>query len=118
MPFVVLGFNDSIRVWAHVYYYGIISVFASLGFFASPAGSYLAKRLKQRNHPRLQRMVSEESIGQPSLGLPNDPGRDIDEAVEELKGEIEAMRKSGNMVTMPSGQELKAVIEEKIGRKI
>jgi lysophospholipid acyltransferase len=38
--------------------------------------------------------------------------------VEELKAEIEAMRKSGSTVTMPSGPELKAVIEEKLGKKI
>ncbi|KAK2764864.1 lysophospholipid acyltransferase [Arachnomyces sp. PD_36] len=118
MPFVILGFNDSIRVWSHVYYYGIISVALSLGFFASPGGAYLHKRLKERNHPKLQRSISEESIGQPTLGLPNDPGRDIDEAVEELKGEIEAMKKSGQTVSMPSGEELKAAIEEKLGKKL
>lgn len=118
MPFIVLSFKDSIHVWSHLYYYGIISVFLSLGFFASPGGAYLDKKLKKRNHPPLQRAVSEESVGgQPTLGLPNDPGKDIDEAVDELKREIEAMKKSGKTVSMPTGEELKRAIEEKIGRK-
>lgn len=118
MPFIILGFDDSIKVWSHVYYYGVVTVFLSLAFFASPGGAYLDKKLKARNKPRLQRTTSEESVGQPTLGLPSDPGKDIDEAVDEMKAEIEELKKSGKTVSMPSGEELKSAIEEKVGRKL
>jgi lysophospholipid acyltransferase len=50
--------------------------------------------------------------------LPNDPERDFDEAVQEIKAEIEARGRRGSVATMPTGEELKAAVEEKIGRKL
>lgn len=51
-------------------------------------------------------------------GVPNDPEEDIEEAVREIKAEVEARRRRGSTVRMPTGRELKQVVEEKIGRKL
>jgi lysophospholipid acyltransferase len=50
--------------------------------------------------------------------LPNDPERDFDEAVQEIKSEIESRRRRGSAVNMPIGEDLKNAVEEKIGRKL
>lgn len=118
-PFVLLSFNDSITTWTRVHFYGIISVFSSLALFAkaSPVRKYLVKRLDQRNQSAAKR-AKEEPARAPVLGLSEDVGEDMDEVIEEIKQEIETRRRSGSVVTMPSGQELKAAIEDKIGRKL
>ncbi|ERF73803.1 hypothetical protein EPUS_05507 [Endocarpon pusillum Z07020] len=117
-PFVILGFSDSIKLWSRVYFYCIIGVAATMGFFASPAKQYLIKQINKRNHPRVQRTASQETLGQPTLGLPSDPGRDIDEALKEIRTEVETRRRRGSRVSMPTGQELKAAVEDKLGRKL
>ena len=89
-----------------------------MAFFESPAKAWLVKELKTRNHPTLQRTTSQETIGQPLLGLPSDPMRDVDEAVREVREEVEARRRRGASVSMPVGQDLKAVVEDKLGREI
>jgi hypothetical protein len=101
-----------------VYFYAIVGVAASMAFFASPAKVYLRKTLEKRNRPYLQRTVSQETMHPPSLGLPNDPGREIDDAIEEIRGEIQARQRRGSKVTMPQGQSLKSMVEEKMGRKL
>ncbi|KAK2778553.1 lysophospholipid acyltransferase [Emmonsiellopsis sp. PD_33] len=119
-PFVILRFNDSIRVWSSVYYYGIVGMSLSGLFFASPAKPYLVKKLKARGGPVPARPAgpAREPSEQPVLGLPPNPGQDIDDAVQEIKSEIEARRRRGSVVSMPSGKELKAAVEQKIGRKL
>lgn len=117
-PFVVLRFRDSITLWSRVYFYCIIGVVASMGFFASPAKQYLIRRINKRNHPRVHRTASQETLGQPTLGLPSDPGRDIDEALKEIRAEVETRKRRGSRVSMPTGQELKAAVEDKLGRKL
>lgn len=87
-------------------------------FFASPAKAYLLGRLKRRNRPHATRTVSQETVRPPTLGLPNDPERDFDEAVQEIIGEIESRRRRGSAVTMPTGEELKIAVEQKIGKKL
>ena len=105
-------------VWGRVYFYGIVATAASMAFFASPAKSYLIGQLKRRNRPHVPRTVSSEAVRPPTLGLPNDPERDLDEVIQEIKAEIESHRKSGIAVTMPTGEELKLAIEQKIGRQL
>lgn len=117
-PFVVLGWNDSLKVWARVYFYAVIGVALSMAFFASPAKRYLTKKLDKRNHPYVRKTIAQETQYPPSLGLPNDPGREIDEAIEEIKQEVETRRRRGSKVTMPSGEGLRAAIEEKLGRSL
>ena len=107
-------------VWSRVYYYGIVAVASTLVVFSSPSPvkGYLVSNLKRRNRPHVMRTVSQETVRPPTLGLPNDPERDFDEAVQEIKTEIESRRRRGSAVTMPSGEELKVAIEQKIGRKL
>ncbi|CAI7677818.1 unnamed protein product [Penicillium manginii] len=118
IPFIVLSFNDSMAVWSRVYYYGIVNIIVSMAVFASPVKAYLLGRLKRRNRPHMTRTVSQETVRPPTLGLPNDPERDFDEVVQEIIGEIESRRRRGSVVTMPSGEELKIAVEQKIGRKL
>lgn len=116
-PFVILGWNDSLKTWARVYFYAVIGVAASMAFFASPGKKYLVKKLDKRNHPYVRKALAEETHHLPSLGLPYDPVRDIDEAIEEIREEVETRRRRGSKVTMPSGEGLKAAIEAKLGQK-
>ena len=52
------------------------------------------------------------------MGLPSDPGRDIDEAVREVREEVEARRRRGASASMPKGQDLKRAVEEKLGKEL
>lgn len=118
LPFVALGFKDSMLIWSRVYFYCVIGTAISIGFFASPAKPWLIKRINKRNHPIVQKKANEETYDHPTLGLPNDPGRDIDEALDEIREEVESRRRRGSKVTMPSGPELRAAVENKIGKKL
>jgi lysophospholipid acyltransferase len=113
-PFVILSFSDTIALWGHVYFYGIVSVASAVAFFASPAKGYLIAQQKKRSRPALVRTVSAET---PVLGLPNDLEKEVDDAIKEISEEIEEMRKNGSKVSMPSPQELRALVEEKLGQK-
>jgi lysophospholipid acyltransferase len=118
VPFVILELPGSLLVWSRVYFYIIIGIAASMAFFASPGKIWLINELKKRNQPHLQRTVSQETIGQPLMGLPSDPMRDIDEAISEIREEVETRRRRGSKITMPTGQDLKAAIERKLGKAL
>lgn len=98
--------------------------------FSTPLKPYLIKRLRQRSttaqpdtravaeKKRETGEAEEVSEEQPSLGMPSDLGADIDEAIKEICGEIEQRKRRGSGVGMPTGQDLKGAVEEKLGRKI
>ncbi|MCJ1353094.1 MAG: lysophospholipid acyltransferase [Icmadophila ericetorum] len=113
-PFVVLSLPGSLLVWSRVYFFVIIGIAASMGFFASPAKVWLIKTLNKRNHPMLQRTISQETISQPLLGLPSDPAQDLDEAMNEVREEFEARRRKGLDVNMPTGNQLKDMAATKL----
>lgn len=113
-PFVVLTLQGSLLVWSRVYFYVIIGIAASMAFFASPAKVWLTKTLNKRNHPVIQRTTSQETIGQPLLGLPSDPAQDIDEVMNEVREEFEARRRKGLDVKIPTGDQLKEIAENKL----
>ncbi|KAF6831507.1 Lysophospholipid acyltransferase [Colletotrichum musicola] len=97
-PFLVLQFSGSVLVWSRVYFYTIVGTAASMVFFASPAKKGLRKRLEDRqpkNGARLTRTLSQDSISgrEPVLGVAADPQREIDEAMEEIKAEVEARQR-------------------------
>lgn len=131
LPFIFLSLPDSLAVWQSVYYYGIITTLSSLAFFASPARSFLTKKLKARVRPTPTRAESDPGSASASgsgtakakgnqtmaLGLPDDPGRELDDAVQEIKREIEMRNRRGSLVGMPSGEELKARVEERVGKR-
>ena len=113
-PFVLLTLPDSLLVWSRVYFYVVFGVAASTAFFASPAKGWLIKKLETRNKPALQ---PKEKTEHPLMGLPNDPGKDIDEAVREIREEVEARRR-GTSVSKPTGEDMKSAMEEKLGKKL
>lgn len=98
-PFVILRLDHSLQAWGRVYFYAILTTGATLAFFASPAKAALRKKLEARTKEagvRLVRSASTDSLTavgsraqEPVLGLSADPGRDIDEAIQELRGEVE-----------------------------
>ena len=51
------------------------------------------------------------------MGLPSDPAGDIDEAFMEIKEDIEARRRRGQSISMPTGTDMKAAVEDKLGKK-
>ncbi|KAI1074075.1 MBOAT family protein [Whalleya microplaca] len=106
-PFVILRLDDSLLVWRRVYFYAIATTAASLAFFASPAKARLRAALEARASAgggvRLPRSTSTESLSaaaaggggsrqEPVLGLSADPGRDLDEAIREIREEVERVQ--------------------------
>ncbi len=84
-------------------------------FFASPAKPWLIRKLKKRNQNSLQ---PKEKAEHPLMGLPSDPAGDIDEAVREIKEEVETRRRRGQSISMPTGGDMRAAVEDKLGKKI
>lgn len=77
-----------------------------MAFFASPAKPWLVKKLKERSiqeqesKPRLKGssgVVVKEKHGQ-LMGLPANPARDVNEAVQEIRDEVEAARRRRSSV--------------------
>lgn len=112
-PFIILSFNDTLKAWSRVYFYGFVAVVFSMAVFATPVKGYLIKTLKKRNRP--PPMPRSASTDPPMLGLPGDPEKDVGGAVKEIMEEFEEMRKNG--VSIPSGPELRALIEQNAGKK-
>ena len=138
-PFILLSFNSTITIWARVYFYCIIGVGASLGFLASPGKAWLKKQLAARDKPKLVAHVDGEAkpdrvgkvpnstntsgAGTPlhhsesheyfegaTLGMPDDPGKDLDEIMESLKEEVRLRRERGQSI----GQGLTEAVQAKL----
>jgi len=110
-PFVLLGFSDSIKAWARVYFYCIAGVAASMAFFASPAKAMLVKRMDKRNHPhQLKRTNSEQHMAH--LGVLDT--EEIDRAIDEIKEEVDVRRRRGSKVEFPNGDALKHAISNRV----
>lgn len=96
-PFLVLGFSDSVKVWARVYFYPILGVIASSAFFASPAKGLLKKMVEERNSKAgvdLKKSPSTESLStggsadrEPLVGpgLTSDVNREMGQMVDEAR---------------------------------
>ena len=52
------------------------------------------------------------------LGLPSDPAREVDEAVKEIREEVERRRERGQSVSLPTGGDMKVAVEEKLGKTL
>ena len=52
------------------------------------------------------------------MGLPSDPEKDVQEAVNEIKQEVEMRRRRGSLAGMPTGEEMKAAVEKKLGKNL
>ena len=126
-PFMLLTLSASLLVWARVYFYAIIGVMLSTAFFASPAKPYLIRKLKERNKgaalkkgENIVENRKNENGEHPvmGLGLPSDPAREVDEAVKEIREEVERRRERGQSVSLPAGGDMKVAVEEKLGKKL
>ena len=53
---------------------------------------------------------AEAAPGFGGLGLPDDPEREVQEAVEELREEVEVRRRGGAKIAMPSADELRRAV--------
>lgn len=96
-PFLVLGFADSIKVWARVYFYAIVATAVGQAFFSSPARGVLKKKIEVRNAGagvQLKRSASTESLATGGSrdrdllvgpGLSSDVQRDFGEMVGEAR---------------------------------
>ncbi|KAM0646177.1 hypothetical protein ACHAO3_009037 [Verticillium nonalfalfae] len=94
-PFLILSFSGSVLVWSRVYFFAIVGVAVSMGFFASPGKQILKQGLESRQRrPGIQlgRTLSSDSLvgREPVLGVAADPERELDEAVQEIRAEVEA----------------------------
>lgn len=101
-PFILLSLQSSIQIWARVYFYAIIGTAVGMVFFASPAKAWLVQQLKARNQeakpmPKSSSSPMKEKHSQ-LLGLPNHPGRDVDEVVKEIREEVQARRRRATSV--------------------
>lgn len=97
-PFVLLTFTNSTLVWARVYFYCIVGVTACSLFLASPGKQWLQSKVQKKNsRPTLVRSDSQD--GHPTLGLPNDPGQEWDNMVDEIRQEIEIRKQRGQPIS-------------------
>jgi len=99
-PFILLTLPASFLVWARVYFYAVIGTALSTAFFASPAKPYMMKMVSERTGKAaggLKRTESTESLTskEPVYGLPGDPSKDLDEAMSEVRAEMEARQRKG-----------------------
>lgn len=116
-PFILLTLPDSLRIWSRVYFYVVLGVIFVTVFFASPAKPWLVRRLETRNRAVLKTLVAADQRA-PLTGLPEDPARDVDEAMQEIKDEVELRRRKGVIASMPSGEEMRVQVEEKLGKTL
>ena len=104
-PFYLLTLPASLLVWGRVYFYAVVGTTTTTAFFYSPAKNYLVKTLKARTGAELKRTHSQESLTgkEPLMGIPPDIG-ELDEAVREVRMEIEERKKRGvhRSETMPN----------------
>lgn len=84
-----------------------------MAFFASPAKPWLIKQLNEKRKPALQRTASQESLKEPVMGMPYDPGQDFDEVFQEVRDEVEKRRrnKSGPR-SVSAGQKIEGALSE------
>jgi len=117
-PFILLGFSDTLKVWARVYFYTLIGTAASFALFSRslPIRKILAKKQSDRviridesvlgsiakeeveKEWLLQRESSEHISSAPTLGIAEDPEAEINEIVAEVKKEIEERKRRGSLM--------------------
>ena len=114
-PFIFLGFSSSLLIWQRVYFYTIIGVTASSLFLLSPGKQFLQQKVKQHSKPSEAQIKAdlEKESRNPTLGLPDDPGRAWDEMVEEITAEIQERKRKGLPIPAKLRQDA-----EKIGKKV
>ncbi|KAF2404652.1 putative MBOAT family protein [Trichodelitschia bisporula] len=115
-PFILLTLAATVKCWARVYFYGIVGVIACFAFLNSPAKLAVVKRLKMRNQPGgIQRAASAEVLPGGTLGLPDDPEKEVEDMVVEVRAEIERMKREGRgSIDVP---DVRAMVQERLRRR-
>ena len=108
-PFILLTLSDSFRVWSRVYFYSPVGVALAMVFFASPARSYLIDMGKRKSgemtmddggktsaaavasSPPQDERDERTSI----MGLPSDPGQELDDLIGEVRSEVGSATHTG-----------------------
>ncbi|KAF3483704.1 lysophospholipid acyltransferase [Arthroderma uncinatum] len=83
---------------------------------ANEAAAAKARAKAQADAKELR--AGETPYTEQPLGLPNDLAQDVEDAVHEMKKEIETRRRRGSLVTMPTGAELRIALEQKLGKAL
>lgn len=108
-----------------------------MAVFASPIKPYLIRKLRERNEPALENAaaMTAKSVAEgtrntskvesdafeetyPIMGLPGGPGANVREAVREIREEVEVARRRSGVTEEPTGENTKAAVEYKMGKKI
>lgn len=139
VPFVVLSFSGSMKVWGRVYFYTLVCTALSFALFSRslPFRSHLIKLQESRQPPtpdapaidvkgiekaareelKRERLLRKDSYegdvthrGAPTLGLPEDPEAEIDAIVAEVRREIEERKRRGSLV---QGFDVKKAVQQK-----
>lgn len=108
-PFLVLSFSGSVLAWSRVYFFVVIGVLVTMAFFHSPAKQYLREKLEARQKRpgvQLARSLSQDSLvgREPVLGVAQDPERELDEAVREMKADFVELRRRQQSVLAAKAQ--------------
>lgn len=102
IPFQFLTLPDTAKVWARIYFYGVIGMASCFVFLNSPGKGMLVKQLKARSKPGLERTTSARSVStgdmQSTLGLPHDPDFEMQQIMKGVKEEMEARQRRGSNV--------------------
>ncbi|KAI9751387.1 MAG: lysophospholipid acyltransferase [Lichina confinis] len=115
-PFVLLEFSTSIGVWSSVYFYAPAGTILSMVFFASPAKRHLVKLQERRlgeaaavaaaakgenltqSDARATTTRQPQVASPPIMGVPLDPGQDLDEMIGEVSEQVRMRRRTGSIV--------------------
>ncbi|KAF1851107.1 MBOAT family protein-like protein [Cucurbitaria berberidis CBS 394.84] len=138
-PFVLLGFSDTLIVWARVYFYTIVGIGASFALFSKSLP--FRKQILQlqssraptpatftsvdestvektaREEVRKERLLATDAQSSdpghkvPLFGIADDPEAEIDDIVREVKAEIEQRRRRGSAL---QGFDIKKAVQEKL----
>jgi lysophospholipid acyltransferase len=128
-PFILLGFSDTFKVWARVYFYTLIGAGASFALFSrslpfrkqliqlqatrTPVDDSTIEKAA-REEVKLARTNTQDSIASskmPLHGIADDPEAEIDEIVREVKAELEERRRRGSF---GQGFDVKKAVQEKL----
>lgn len=91
-------------VWQRVYFYGVIEAVTGILLFMTPVKKWLAQMQKTRvkRHEQVTAAQAAAQLQRPHLksepsyvkggmlGMPDDPGEDVDDFVEQLKEQVNA----------------------------
>ncbi|KAG0641688.1 MBOAT, membrane-bound O-acyltransferase family-domain-containing protein [Tuber brumale] len=88
-PFIILDFKNSLVVWGRLKFFVHIGIFLSMLFFNSPGKAWLNRKLKTKvgraiSSKGLHKSPSASDFHGGTLGLPDDPMKEIEDIQREI----------------------------------